>query len=95
MLLCYSKTTDDLSNAIVTVVNLDFRHRHAGWVYLDLKALGLEAGKPFQAHDLLGDGRYLWNGPKNYVDLDPQSLPIHIMRIRRKTRTESDFDYYM
>jgi starch synthase (maltosyl-transferring) len=95
LLLCFSKTTEDFSNVIVTVVNLDFRHRQSGWIELDLPSLGLEAGHPFQAHDLLGDGRFIWQGPRNYVELDPQSLPVHILRIRRRVRTETDFDYYL
>lgn len=94
MLLCYSKTTEDLSNVIVIVVNLDPRFRHAGWVHLDLGALGLDQ-HPFQAHDLLGEGRFIWQGSRNYVELDPHGLPMHILRIRRKVRTEADFDYYM
>jgi starch synthase (maltosyl-transferring) len=95
MLLCYSKTTEDFSNVMLVVVNLDFRFRHSGWVHLDLGALGLDDSHPFQVHDLLGGGRYLWEGPRNYVELDPASLPAHIFRVRRKVRTEADFDYFM
>ncbi len=94
-LLCYSKTSPDLSNAILIVVNLDFRHTHSGWVNLDLKALGLEESSPFQVHDLLGDGRYLWQGSRNYVELSPQGIPAHIFKIRRRVRSEQDFDYYL
>ncbi len=78
MLICYSKTTDDLSNVILVVVNLDSFHRQTGWVDLDLTALGLEADRAFQAHDLLGGGQYLWRGSRNYVELTPESLPAHI-----------------
>ncbi|MBK9168647.1 MAG: alpha-1,4-glucan--maltose-1-phosphate maltosyltransferase [Bryobacterales bacterium] len=95
MLLCYSKTTEDMTNVIVVVVNLDFRYRHSGWVHLDLDALGVEAEHPFQVHDLLGGGRYLWQGSRNYVELDSHSLPAHIFRVRRRVRTEADFDYYL
>jgi starch synthase (maltosyl-transferring) len=95
MLICYSKTTDDLSNVIVVIVNLDSFHRQTGWVDLDLTALGLEADHEFQVHDLLGEGRYLWQGSRNYVELTPESLPAHILRLRRWIRTERDFDYYL
>ncbi|OFW26834.1 MAG: alpha-1,4-glucan--maltose-1-phosphate maltosyltransferase [Acidobacteria bacterium RIFCSPLOWO2_02_FULL_59_13] len=83
MLLCYSKSTDDLSNVILAVVSLDFNYTQSGWVQLDLAALGLEPDHPFQVHDLLGDGRYLWQGPRNYVELNPHILPAHLFRIRR------------
>ncbi len=95
MLLCYSKTTEDFSSCIVTVVNLDFRYKHSGWLDLDLKALGVAADRPFQAHDLLGDARFVWQGKRNYIELDPEVSPVHILRIRRKIRTEADFDYFM
>jgi len=82
MLICYSKTTDDLSNVILVIVNLDSFHRQTGWVDLDLTALGLEADRAFQAHDLLGGGQYYWRGSRNYVELTPESLPAHILRLR-------------
>jgi len=94
-LICYSKQTEDGSNVILVVVNLDPHHRQAGWVELPLEALGLDTERPFQVHDLLSDARYLWHGPKNYVELDPQVVPVHILRVRHRIRTEQDFDYFM
>jgi starch synthase (maltosyl-transferring) len=44
---------------------------------------------------MLGGGRYLWQGPSAYVELDPQSLPAHVFVLRRRVRTERDFDYYL
>jgi len=82
MVICYSKTTDDLSNVILVIVNLDSFHRQTGWVDLDLTALGLEANRGYQAHDLLGGGRYYWQGSRNYVELTPESLPAHILRVQ-------------
>ncbi len=95
MLLCYSKTTADLSNAILVAVNLDFNHTHSGWVMLDLGALGLDDVHPYQAHDLIGDNRHLWTGARNYIELNPQVSPAHVFRLRRKIRTERDFDYFL
>jgi starch synthase (maltosyl-transferring) len=94
-LICYSKATPDYSNVILVVVNLDPHHTHAGWVNLDLAALGVDREHPYQVHELLGDSRYLWTGTRNYVELNPQSAPAHVFRIRRKIRTERDFDYFL
>ena len=69
-LICYSKATDDLSDVIVVIVNLDCFHAQTGWIHLDLGSLGLDADHAFQVHDLLGEGRYLWQGSRNYVELD-------------------------
>lgn len=94
-LICYSKTTEDFSDIIVVIVNLDSFHVQAGWVTLDLGSLGLDGASAFEVHDLLGEGRYLWHGPRNYVELLPESLPAHILHLRRSLRTETDFDYYL
>ncbi len=94
-MICYSKHTEDLEDVILVVVNLDPHHRHSGWVDLPMADLGLDDQNPYQVHDMLSEARYLWQGPRNYVELDPQAVPAHIFRIRRKMRTERDFDYYL
>ena len=94
-LLCYSKMAADFANVILVVVNLDPHHIHAGWLELSLETLGLDQHQPYQVHDLLSDARYLWQGSRNYVELNPQSAPAHIFRLRRRVRTERDFDYFM
>jgi starch synthase (maltosyl-transferring) len=94
-LMVYSKATDDGSNVLVVVVNLDPYNTQSGWLDLRLDALGLDPHQPYQMHDLLSDARYLWHGPHNYVRLDPQTMPAHIFRIRRRVRTERDFDYFL
>jgi starch synthase (maltosyl-transferring) len=45
-------------------------------------------------HDLLSEQRYIWRGRHNYVMLDPQRAPAHVFRLRRRVRSEQDFDYY-
>ena len=37
----------------------------------------------------------LWRGARNFVSLDPQHSPAHIFRVRRRVRTERDFDYFL
>ena len=94
-LICYSKRSSDGANLILTVVNLDPHHVQSGFVDLPLDSLQIEPDHPYQANDLLTGARYVWNGPRNYVELNPQSVPGHILRIRRKLRSETDFDYFM
>jgi starch synthase (maltosyl-transferring) len=93
-LIAYAKATEDRSNVIVCVVNLDVHHPQSGWVELDLTALGLEPHQAYQMHDLITDARYMWNGARNFVILDPQRVPAHVMRLRVQHHRESDFDYY-
>jgi starch synthase (maltosyl-transferring) len=94
-LVCYSKHTDDFSNIVLVVVNLDPHHTQTGWVEFPLEDLGADPQKPYQMQDVLSGARYLWRGTRNYVELNPQVVPAHIFRMRRRVRTERDFDYYM
>jgi starch synthase (maltosyl-transferring) len=94
-LLCYSKATADSSNVVLVVVNLSPYHGHSGWVELQLDTLGLDPTQPAQMHDELSDARYLWHGARHYVELHPHVVPAHIFRLRRRIRTEQDFEYYL
>jgi starch synthase (maltosyl-transferring) len=94
-LICYSKTTEAMDSVVLVVVNLDPHHTQTGWVSLDLAELGVEAGESFQAHDLISGARYLWSGARNFVELDPRIVSAHIFRLRRRLRTERDFDYFL
>lgn len=92
-LIAYRKATDDLSNVVVTVVNLDPYHRQSGWLDLEPSELGLDPQSSYQMHDLLSGARYLWHGRRNFVELAPGMG--HVFRLRRRVRTERDFDYFM
>jgi len=94
-LICFSKQTDNRSNIILVVVNLDPHHTHSGWLEISLESLGLDPHQPFQVHDLLGDARFLWHGSRNYVEINPQIVSAHVFRIRHRIRTERDFDYFI
>jgi starch synthase (maltosyl-transferring) len=94
-IICYSKHTDDFSNIILVTVNLDPHHTHWGWVKLPLAEWGLDREQIFQAHDLISEARYLWHADYNYIELNPQIMPVHILRIRKRLRSEHDFDYFM
>ena len=93
-MLAFGKVSDDLGNIVVVVVNLDCYHTQSGWVELPLKTLGLDPRHPYQMHELISGARYLWNGARNYVQLDPQRLPAQVFRLRRRVRTERDFEYF-
>jgi len=80
-LICYSKHTDDLTNIILAVVNLDPHAMQSGQVNAPLKSWGLDAEKPYKVRDLLSDKEYRWRGEWNYVELDPAAYPAHIFRL--------------
>ena len=76
-------------------MNLSPHHVHSGWVELDLSALGLEADRPFGVHELLTEAYYQWHGQRNYVQIDPHSVPVQIFSVRQNLRREQDFDYFL
>ncbi len=94
-LVCYSKHTENYSDIILVVVNLDPHHTQSGWVEFSAEALDLPSDSHYQVHDLLSDSRYLWHGRRNFVELNPNTVPAHIFRVRRRVRTERDFEYYL
>ena len=94
-LICYTKNSEDGANLILVVVNLDPYHTRSGYIHLPLEQLHIEADRPYQAHDLLTDARYVWTGPRNYIELNPASVPGHVFLIRRHVRSESDFEYFL
>lgn len=94
-LIAYAKLTPDRSNVIVCVVNLDPHHVQSGWLDLDPDVFGLDRAQAYQMHDLISGQRFLWHGSHNFVQLDPQRSPAHVMQLRARMLRENDFDYFL
>jgi len=94
-LIAYTRTSADGGNVVLTVVNLDPHHAQSGWLELDVETVGVGVQTAYQMHDLLTGARFLWTGARNFVALDPARSPAHVFRLRRKVRTERDFDYFL
>ena len=94
-LLAFTKSTEDGLDTVLTVVNLDPHHTHNGWLELPLEEFGLMPRQNYQMHDLLTGAHFLWQGSRNYVELDPKTGPAHVFRLRQHARTEQDFDYFI
>lgn len=91
-IICYSKSSPDLQDLVIAVVNLDPRHPQQGHVELDPRALQLDPVRPYQMHDLLDDARYIWHGRRNSVALEPGRA--RLLEPQRRVRTEQDFEYF-
>ncbi len=92
-LLCYSKRAGE--DTILVVVNLDPREVQTGWTELDLQELGLGIEEGFYATDLLTGEEYRWKGERNYVLLDPQKMPAHILHLRPEHLSEDNLSVTM
>jgi starch synthase (maltosyl-transferring) len=94
-LIAYTKSTPDLADVVLTVVNVDPHHTQAGMITLPIEELGIRRDRGYQAHELLSGARYLWNGPRNFVEINPHAIPAQIFRFRRRLRSEHDFEYFL
>ncbi len=94
-LLFYGKTTEDLSNIILVVVNLDPYHTQSGWLSVPIAELGIVPNQPYLVHDLLSEDKFIWQAERNYVELNPQITPARIFRVRKRLKKETDFDYFI
>lgn len=94
-LLAYYKMSKDGRNIILVIVNLDPYHTQCGMVTVPLSAWNIEPDRPYLAHDLLSNDRYIWQGESNYIELNPHISPAHVIRVRPHLHREQDFDYFM
>jgi starch synthase (maltosyl-transferring) len=83
-LLCVSRSTPQHDDVILLVLNLDPFAAHEGVTWLDLASLGLSADRPFEARDELSGATYTWQGPGNYVRLDPAVAPAHVLHLQAR-----------
>ena len=82
-ILTYSKqvVTEDATDTILVVVNLNPFNVSEATVALDMPALGVDWGAPLDVTDLLSGARYTF-GQYNYVRLDPHVEPAHIFLVQ-------------
>src|SRR6185312_8269342 len=79
-LIAFVKATEDRSNVLLIVINIDPRYRQSGWVDFELDGVQLAAAGSYEVHDLLTDARYRWTTGRNYVELAPGMG--HIFEVR-------------
>jgi starch synthase (maltosyl-transferring) len=80
-IIAFSKRHGD--DIVLVVCNLDPHNARDSMVHLWMPALGLdwEAGS-FEVRDELTGQSWTWHGPSNYVRLDPEREPAHVLHVR-------------
>jgi starch synthase (maltosyl-transferring) len=81
-LLAYSKVSDDLSDVVLTIVNMDYQQAQTGLLELDLAALGLPPDVPYRALDLVDGAAYRWHGARQPLALDPIARSTYVLWLR-------------
>lgn len=80
-LVAYLKATDDLTDILLVVVNLDPYNRQSGYVQLPMERLRLSYPFNLKLHDLVTGEHYTWLQEWNYVELDPDKMPFHLFKL--------------
>lgn len=81
-IIAYVKQSPDRKDTMLMIVNLDPHHAQECSVYVPAWELGLPVGgRPYVAHDLLTGSRFLWHDGGNYVRLDPNVEPAHVLHL--------------
>lgn len=80
-LIAYIKSTDDLSNIILVVVNLDQHTGQNGYVRVPRELLRLGENINLKLKDLMTDEHYTWTQEWNFVYLDPHKMPFHLFQV--------------
>jgi starch synthase (maltosyl-transferring) len=78
----YYKTTPDLSDIVLVMVNLDPFGAHVTEIHVPLDRLGLSAHEPFRVIDLLSGETHLWTGSTQRLELDPEREPARLFQVK-------------
>jgi starch synthase (maltosyl-transferring) len=82
-ILFFTKMAPGWRNDLLIIVNLDPSRAQETVVTVPLAELGLDPDTSYIVEDLLTGARYSWRGARNYVRLDPNLEPGHILRLQR------------
>ncbi len=80
-IICVSRQNQAGDDTVVVVVSLDPFNVTEATVWLDFAGLGL-TGRRFDAVDLLSGKTYKWTHGGNYVRLDPEVTPAHVLTLK-------------
>jgi len=81
--IAYSKQSDDGTDAVLTVVNLDPFWPQDAIISIDLDSLGLPSDRPYRVFDELSGESFEWFGANPFVGLDPTYRVAHIFDLRK------------
>ena len=83
-LMSYVRYNEDMTDIIWCVVNWDNQNTQTGFVEVPIDLLGLNGRSiNLKVRDLLTNEVYHWFNAWNFVALDPNRFPIHILHVQR------------
>lgn len=85
-LMSYVKYTEDMENVIWCIVSFDVEFRQSGFVEVPKQLLGIGRNVNLKVTDLLTGEVYHWFNEWNYVEIDPDKYPGHVLLVEKKQR---------
>ncbi|MFO0506486.1 MAG: alpha-1,4-glucan--maltose-1-phosphate maltosyltransferase, partial [Chryseotalea sp.] len=80
-LLAFYKETDDKSNRVLVIINLDQHNKQSGYVQLPANVVNHSGGVNVKLNDVVTNEIYTWTQEWNYVELNPHVLPFHLFEV--------------
>lgn len=84
-IICYAKVDLETGNRMIMVVNLDPYQVQNAYVRIPIEHLGIEPGQTYLLRDLLSGDKYSWQGAWNFVELNPNEMPAHVLKVEIET----------
>jgi starch synthase (maltosyl-transferring) len=82
-IIAYVKSSPDRRNTIIVAVNLDPHSAHYCTCTVPSDAVGVAPGQQYRVSDLVTGASFVWS-ERNYVRLDPNVEPAHILRVEER-----------
>jgi starch synthase (maltosyl-transferring) len=79
--MCYAKRDERSGNMIIVALNLDVHQTQAAYIKIPFEQLGIAPPPAYRVTDLLSGERYRWGDDWNYVELTPDRMPAHILKL--------------
>jgi len=87
-IIAYGKRTENNSDMIVVLVNMDPFQGHETLFTLPLQDMGLDPAQPYRGTELLSGDTIMWTGETHHWHLDPQHNPVAIFAIESWLRQD-------
>ncbi|MDH4470584.1 MAG: alpha-1,4-glucan--maltose-1-phosphate maltosyltransferase [Verrucomicrobiae bacterium] len=81
-IIAYLRSSEDNTNHLLIMVNLDPHQQQAATVEIPLHRLRIPYESPYCVEDLLTGECYEWKGTHNFISLNPLTHPAHIFRVK-------------
>ena len=85
-LMSYVKYNDDKSNIVWCIASFDVEYKQSGFIEVPKTLLGITRNVNLKVTDLITGEVFHWFNEWNYVELNPDKYPAHILLVEKPQR---------